>query len=121
MVFSCSVWDDFFDQLDEIPHRPSGFDFFRRKSTSTVHCPILACRSSRWRSKSSVSTGTRPAPKTLLAPVAMAFFQSATSIGWMSKFLGISSMVWTPLSASSARQAVHSGSCLLRLAFPLCG
>ena len=61
----------------------SGFDYFRRKSASTVHYPILACRSSRSRSKSSVSTFARPAPKRLLAPAAMAYFQSVTSIGWV--------------------------------------
>ena len=32
----------FFDQLDTIPHRPSCFDFFRRKSISMACCPILA-------------------------------------------------------------------------------
>ena len=83
--------------------------------------PILACSSSRWRSKSSVSTFARPSPKTLVAPAAMAFFQSVTCIGWMSKFLAISWMVWTPLSTSSATRALNSGSCLLRLAFILDG
>ena len=61
----------------------SGFNFFRRKSAPTVHYPILACRSSRSLSKSSVSTFARRAPKRLLAPAAMAYFQSVTSIGWV--------------------------------------
>ena len=61
----------------------SGFNYFRRKSAPTVPYPILACRSSRSRSKSSVSTFARRAPKRLLAPAAMAYFQSVTSIGWV--------------------------------------
>ena len=70
--------------MDPRQARPgSGFDYFRRKSSPAVHYPILACRSSRSRSKSSVSTFARRAPKRLLAPAAMAYFQSVTSIGWV--------------------------------------